>query len=54
MPAYLPAYMQVHYNSVYPSDDPPPPLPDDKLLGSRRLHSLLFGGAPSPTKSSPR
>jgi hypothetical protein len=34
----------VHYNSLYHADDPPPPLPDDKLLGSRRLHSLLFGG----------
>lgn len=37
------ACLQVHYNSLYPESEPPPPLPDDKLLGSRRLHSLLFG-----------
>ncbi|KAI3424973.1 hypothetical protein D9Q98_008354 [Chlorella vulgaris] len=41
---WLSFWAEVHYNSLYHADDPPPPLPDDKLLGSRRLHSLLFGG----------
>ena len=35
-----------HYNSLYPSHAPPPPLPHDKLLGSRRLYALVRGGAP--------
>lgn len=39
--------LQVHYNSVYPVDDPPGPLPNDKVLGSRRLFQLLFGDGSS-------
>ena len=35
--------LQVHYNSVYPADDPPQPPPSEKLLGSKRLYNLLFG-----------
>ena len=42
--------LQLHYNSLYEAEAPPPPVPDDKLLGSRRLYSLLFG-APSPGPS---
>lgn len=37
------ALMQIHYNSVYSADEPPPPLPAEKLLGSRRLWALLWG-----------
>ena len=29
--------------SLYPESEPPPPLPDEKVLGSRRLHNLLWG-----------
>lgn len=38
-----PAPVQIHYNSVYSADEPPPPLPAEKLLGSRRLWTLLRG-----------
>ena len=43
------ALPQVHYNSVYPADEPPAPLPSEKLFGSRRLYNLVFGdSAPLP------
>eukprot|EP00887_Chlorella_sp_A99_P002213 scaffold21.g2213.t1 len=40
---------RVHYNSLYPAEEPPGELPGEKLLGSRRLYSLLFG-PPSPVR----
>ncbi|KAL4443969.1 hypothetical protein ABPG75_011706 [Micractinium tetrahymenae] len=36
-------FAEVHYNSAYSADEPPPPLPAEKLLGSRRLWALLLG-----------
>jgi hypothetical protein len=39
------SFLQVHYNSVYMADDPPAPLPSEKLFGSRRLYNLLFRDA---------
>ncbi|PRW45646.1 OTU domain-containing protein isoform X1 [Chlorella sorokiniana] len=46
---WLAFWAEVHYNSLYPESEPPPPLPEDKLLGSRRLYNLLWG---SPGSSS--
>lgn len=34
---------QVHYNSVFPRAEPPPVLPKDKTLGSRKLYHILHG-----------
>ncbi|GAB4821497.1 hypothetical protein N2152v2_008543 [Parachlorella kessleri] len=39
---YLSFWAEVHYNSVYMQEDPPAPLPSEKLFGSRKLYNLLF------------
>lgn len=39
--------LQVHYNSIYPSNAPPEKVPRSKVLGSRKLHRL-FHRAPQP------
>ncbi|CAL8470675.1 g10217 [Coccomyxa elongata] len=40
---YLSFWAEVHYNSVFPRAEPPPQLPNDKTLGSRRLYHILHG-----------
>ncbi|MEW5303689.1 MAG: hypothetical protein WDW36_006358 [Sanguina aurantia] len=40
---YLAFWAEVHYNSVYPGNEPPPPLPSSnhKMFGSKKLGAVL-------------
>ncbi|KAK9830552.1 hypothetical protein WJX72_012417 [[Myrmecia] bisecta] len=40
---YLSFWAEVHYNSLYPANDPPAQIPEHKFLGSRRLHRFFSG-----------
>ena len=44
---WLSFWAEVHYNSINPAGEPPPSPPEflkRKLLGSVKLHRLVFGG----------
>lgn len=53
LPSNLPPFRRSR--SLYPESEPPPPLPEDKLLGSRRLYNLLWGppGSGSGLRGAP-